>query len=272
METSRRKKLNQKQQKADIPVVILCGGMGTRLAEYTEVRPKPLVEVGGRPILWHIMKHYARYGFHEFYLALGYKGEQIKKYFLDFYTLGQDFSVSLENGHVTTINESNGEPWQVHLIDTGQQTLTGGRLKRLEPLIGARTFMMTYGDGVSNANLDELLAFHKNQKGMVTLTAVRPPARFGALEFEGHQIRHFKEKSTLHEGWINGGFFVIEPAALNYVGKDVMWEHGPMERLATEGHLYAYQHHGFWQCMDTARDLQYLETLWGTGNAPWRSW
>lgn len=272
MKTYRRKKLRRKSKKVDIPVVILCGGMGTRLSEYTDVIPKPLVEIGGRPILWHIMKHYAHYGFHEFYLALGYKGELIKRYFLDFYALSQDFSVSLEDGHVRTINENNGEPWQAHLIDTGQNTLTGGRLKKLAPFIDKGTFMMTYGDGVSNVNLDELFAFHKKKEGMVTLTAVRPPARFGALEFDGHQIRHFKEKSTLHEGWINGGFFIIEPDALRYIEKDVMWEHDPMERLAKEGHLFAYQHNGFWQCMDTARDLRYLETLWSSGNAPWKSW
>lgn len=272
MEKSKKKKQDNNSSQTDIPVVILCGGMGTRLAEYTEVRPKPLVEIGGKPILWHIMKHYAHYGFHEFYLALGYKGEQIKKYFLDFYALSQDFSVSLENGQVRSINNSNGVPWQVHLIDTGQQTLTGGRLKKLEPLVGKKRFMMTYGDGVSNVNLDELLAFHESQKGKVTLTAVHPPARFGALEFDGHQIRHFKEKSTLHEGWINGGFFVIEPEAMAYIKNDVMWEHDPMERLAQDGHLYAYQHNGFWQCMDTARDMQYLESLWSTGNAPWKTW
>jgi len=269
MKTVYKKKVVRKTKAQNIPVVILCGGMGTRLAEYTEVRPKPMVEIGGKPILWHIMKHYAHYGFHEFYLALGYKGEQIKKYFLDFYALNQDFTVSLENGHVRTINESNGDHWQVHLIDTGQQTLTGGRMKKLEPLIGKRRFMMTYGDGVSDVNLDELYSFHQRQNSIVTLTAVRPPARFGALEFDGYQIRQFKEKSTIHEGWINGGYFVIEPEAMNYIEKDVMWEHDPMERLAMEGHLYAYQHNGFWQCMDTARDLQYLEALWNNGNAPW---
>jgi len=256
----------------NIPVVILCGGLGTRLSEYTEVRPKPLVEIGGRPILWHIMKHYSRYGFNEFYLALGYKSEQIKKYFMDFYALSQDFAVSLENGQVRMIKENGVEPWQIHLIDTGQNTLTGGRMKKMAPMIGNGTFMMTYGDGVSNVNLDALLAFHREQKAMVTLTAVRPPARFGALEFDGHQIRHFKEKSTIHEGWINGGFFVIEPQALPYIEKDVMWEHDPMERLAEEGHLYAYQHHDFWQCMDTARDLKYLEQLWESGNPLWKTW
>jgi glucose-1-phosphate cytidylyltransferase len=256
----------------NIPVVILCGGMGTRLAEQTEVRPKPLVEIGGRPILWHIMKHYARYGFDEFALALGYKGEQIKRYFLDYYTLGRDLTVCLEDGQVQTLNRNEMEHWRVHLVDTGLNTLTGGRLKRLEPLIGRGTFMLTYGDGVGDVDLDALLAFHRSHGELVTLTAVRPPARFGALEFEGERIRHFKEKSTLHEGWINGGFFVVEPEALRYIEGDVMWEHAPMERLAEEGQLCAYRHEGFWQCMDTLRDLKYLESLWESGNPPWKIW
>jgi glucose-1-phosphate cytidylyltransferase len=253
----------------DIPVVILCGGMGTRLAEQTEVRPKPLVEVGGRPILWHIMQHYARYGFDEFVLALGYKGEQIKRYFLDFYAMGRDLAVSLKDGQVHVLNHNDAEHWRVHLVDTGQATLTGGRLKRLEPLIGKGVFMLTYGDGVSDVDLGKLLAFHRSHDGLVTLTAVRPPARFGALEFDGNRIRHFKEKSTLQEGWINGGFFVVEPQALDYIKDDVMWEHAPMERLAEEGQLYAYRHEGFWQCMDTLRDLRYLESLWESGQPPW---
>lgn len=256
----------------NIPVVILCGGMGTRLVEQTEVRPKPLVEIGGKPILWHIMKHYSKYGFKEFYLALGYKGEQIKRYFLDFYALGTDFVVSLKNGDVKTLNQNRFENWKVHLIDTGQTTLTGGRLKKIETFINKKTFMMTYGDGVSDVNLEKLLEFHKKNGGLVTLTAVRPPARFGALEFDGNRIRHFKEKSVLHEGWINGGFFVIEPQALEYIKYDVMWEHEPMERLAEEGELYAYRHEGFWQCMDTLRDLKYLESLWDAGNPPWKTW
>jgi glucose-1-phosphate cytidylyltransferase len=258
--------------KKSMPVVILCGGMGTRLGEMTEVRPKPLVEIGGRPILWHIMKHYSRYGFNEFYLALGYKGEMIKRYFLNFYTLGQDFSVSLRSGKVRTLNNTNTEPWEVHLVDTGQATLTGGRLKKLADFIDKRPFMMTYGYGVSELHLDKLLAFHRRKKGLVTLTAVRPPARFGALEFDGDQIRRFKEKSTLHEGWINGGFFVIEPEALAYIDSDVMWEHAPMERLADDGRLYAYRHEGFWQCMDTLRDLKYLESLWASGKPLWKTW
>ncbi len=255
-----------------IPVVILCGGMGTRLAEQTEIRPKPMVEIGGQPILWHIMKHYSYYGFNEFILALGYKGEQIKRYFLEFYSLGRDFTVTLENGKVHTIKDNKVDPWRVHLVDTGQASLTGWRLKQLEPLTGKGTFMMTYGDGVSNVNLKKLLEFHRSQSGLVTLTAVRPPARFGALKFEGNRIRHFKEKSTLHEGWINGGFFVIEPKALSYIKEDVMWEHAPMECLAEEGQLYAYKHEGFWQCMDTLRELRYLESLWDSDAPPWKIW
>ena len=253
-----------------IPVVILCGGMGTRLAEMTEVRPKPLIEIGGRPILWHIMRHYSHYGSREFVLALGYKGEQIKRYFLEFHSLNRDFTVSLEDGQVHPLSNNEGEPWQVHLVDTGQGTLTGGRLKRLEHLIGKGTFMMTYGDGVSDVDLDNLLDFHRHQESLVTLTAVRSPARFGALEFDGHRIRHFKEKSTLHEGWINGGFFVVEPEALEYIENDVLWEHAPLERLAEDGQLCAYRHEGFWQCVDTLRDLRYLESLWESENPPWK--
>jgi glucose-1-phosphate cytidylyltransferase len=255
-----------------IPVVILCGGLGARLAEQTEVRPKPLVEIGGRPILWHIMKHYSRYGFNEFVLALGYKGEQIKRYFMDYHALGRDLTISLLDGQVVPLNHKNVDPWQVHLVDTGNDSLTGLRLKQLEPLIGKGTFMLTYGDGVGNVCLDKLLAFHRSRGGLVTLTAVRPPARFGALEFDGDQIRHFKEKSTLHEGWINGGFSIVEPAALKYIEGDVMWEHAPLETLAAQGHLFAYRHEAFWQCMDTVRDLRYLESLWDSGNAPWKTW
>lgn len=256
----------------NMPVVILCGGMGTRLREETEFKPKPMVEIGGQPILWHIMKYYSHYGSNEFILALGYKGEQIKRYFLEFHTLSRDFTVSLEDGQVQALKHNSLERWRVHLVDTGADTLTGGRLKKLEHLIGQRTFMLTYGDGLGDVALDKLLSFHRSQGGLVTLTAVRPPARFGALEFEGNRIRHFKEKSILHEGWINGGFFVVEPEALNYIKADVMWEHAPMERLAVDGQLFAYQHEGFWQCMDTLRDLKYLESLWESGKPPWKTW
>ena len=257
----------------NIPVVILCGGMGTRLSEETEARPKPLVEIGHRPILWHIMKHYSRHGFNDFFLALGFKGEQIKRYFREFYELNRDFVISLEDGHVRMLNHNTTEPWKIHLVDTGLASLTGTRLKTLQSLIGGRTFMMTYGDGVGNVDLPTLLDFHRSHGGLVTLTAVRPPARFGALEFEGSRVRHFKEKSTLQEGWINGGFFVIEPKALEYVDEgNVMWEHAPMERLAAEGQLHAYKHEGFWQCMDTVRDVRYLESLWASGNPQWKTW
>ncbi len=258
--------------KDKMPVVILCGGMGTRLAEQTEIRPKPLVEIGGKPILWHIMKHYSHYGFNEFILALGYKGEMIKRYFLDFYSLNQNFTINLADGNVQIIKENHGEKWIVHLVDTGLNTLTGGRLQKLVPLLNKKTFMMTYGDGVSDVNLDKVIKFHRENKGLVTLTAVRPPARFGALEFEGNRIHHFKEKSILHEGWINGGFFIIQKEALNYITKEVMWEHDPLETLTNDKKLYAYKHEGFWQCMDTTRDLNYLESLWASNQAPWKSW
>jgi glucose-1-phosphate cytidylyltransferase len=246
--------------------------MGSRLAEHTNLIPKPLVEIGHKPILWHIMKHYSKYGFNKFYLALGYKGEQIKRYFLEFYSLGQDFTVSLKDGQVEVLHQKHVEPWEVHLVDTGEKTLTGGRIKLLEPLIGGKTFMMTYGDGVGTVNLKELLEFHHKERALVTLTAVRPPARFGALEFNGNRVCNFKEKTKLSEGWINGGFFVIEPGALDYITEDVLWEHDPMERLAAEGKLFAYKHLDFWQCMDTVRDRMYLEALWETGNPPWKTW
>jgi len=233
-----------------MPVVILCGGKGTRLGAMTETIPKPMVEIGGRPILWHIMKHYAHYGHDEFILALGYKGEQIRYYFDNF----------------------KGEDWTVHLVDTGEDTLTGNRMQRAAQLIAGRTFMMTYGDGVGTVDIDKLLSFHKAHGGLVTLTAVCPPARFGALEFDGDSISHFKEKSVSKGAWINGGFFVIEPEALRWIDGDTMWEHAPMESLADGGELYAYKHEGFWQCMDTLRDLEYLRAQWSGGNPPWKTW
>lgn len=258
--------------KENIPVVILCGGMGTRLAERTQDCPKPLVEIGHKPMLWHIMKHYTVYNFNKFVIALGYKGEQIKRYFLDFYYANRDVSVNLRDGTVSTAAEEKAESWDVHMVDTGLATLTGGRLKRLQPLLNHGTFMMTYGDGVGTIDLDRLLEFHYNKGGLVTVTAVRPPARFGALEFEGDRVVRFKEKTKLSEGWINGGFFVIEPEALDYIASDVMWEHAPLESLAQDGKLFAYRHEDFWQCVDTLRDLRYLESLWESGNPPWKQW
>jgi glucose-1-phosphate cytidylyltransferase len=257
----------------NIPVVILCGGMGTRLTEQTEVRPKPLVEIGGRPILWHIMKHYSHYGFSEFVLALGYKGEQIKQYFLDFYTLGQDFTVSLEDGQVCMLNRNTVEPWRVHLVDTGQATQTGGRLKRLESIVRGGTFMMTYGDGVANISIQALNDFHSRHGKLATISAVRPPARFGGLGFNGDLVTHFEEKPQIGEGWINGGFFVLEPKVLEYIDGDAtVWEREPLESLARAEQLVAYRHDGFWQCMDTLRDVRLLEGLWERGNAPWKVW
>ncbi len=260
------------ERNKDIPVVILCGGFGTRLSEHTSVIPKPMVEIGGRPMLWHIMKYYSHFGFHEFILALGYKGDYIKRYFMDFYCLCQDLTVTLEDGKVSTHDYHCVEPWKVHLVDTGMESLTGERLKRLAPVINNRRFMMTYGDGVADINLDELLSRHEEMKGLVTITAVQPPARFGALQIAGDQVVGFKEKTTLKESWINGGFFVIEPKALDYIHGNVMWEHDPLETLAREGKLSAYRHYTFWQCMDTLRDVKYLESLCENGAPPWQIW
>lgn len=257
----------------NVPVVILCGGQGTRLREETEFKPKPMVEIGGRPILWHIMKHYGRYGFTEFVLALGYRGELIKRYFLEFFSFSHNVAISLANGRVERLGCNGTEPWRVQMVDTGHATLTGGRLAALAPYIDGRTFMMTYGDGVGDVDLGRLLGMHRERGRLVTLTAVRPPARFGAIEFDRElTIRSFKEKPRMNEGWINGGFFVIEPGALDYVHGDVMWEHSPMEQLADEGQVCAYPHEGFWQCMDTVRDLRLLEQLWDAGQAPWKTW
>ena len=251
-------------------VAILAGGVGSRLAEETEVRPKPMVEIGGRPIIWHIMKHYHYYGFNEFVIALGYKGEYIKKYVVDYSSLHSNLRVDLRNGNVST-HGSNGHPdWKIDLIDTGLSTLTGGRIKRLAPYIGNETFMLTWGDGVSNVNLDELLRFHRSHGKLATLTAVRPTARFGHLNLEGDKISEFSEKPQTSEGWINGAFFVLEPEVFDYIdGDDTQWEKKPMEQLARDGELMAYKHKGFWQCMDTLRDKRLLQELWDSGQAPW---
>jgi len=253
-------------------VVILAGGYGTRLSEETEARPKPMVEIGGKPILWHIMKHYAHFGFKEFAVALGYKGESIKRYFLDYARLNSSFTVQFPSGDVLR-HASCQDDWTLHLMDTGLHTITGGRIKRLTPLIGHDAFMMTYGDGVSNVDLTKLLAFHREHKKLATVTAVRPPARFGGLVFNGDAVVKFTEKPQAGEGWINGGFFVLEPAVLDYIeGDETHWEGEPLERLAAEGQLVAYRHDDFWQCMDTLRDVRLLESLWTSGNAPWKVW
>ncbi|MGA7935424.1 MAG: glucose-1-phosphate cytidylyltransferase [Kovacikia sp.] len=254
-------------------VAILAGGLGTRLAEETETKPKPMVEVGGRPILWHIMRHYSHYDFKEFVIALGYKGEVIKKYMVDYCSLSSHLTVNLSSGLVKKHGSHNELDWTIDLIETGTKTNTGGRIKRLEPYIGKETFMLTWGDGVSDINLHDLLAFHRAHGKLATLTAVRPPARFGHLEIDGDQIVEFSEKPQTREGWINGAFFVLEPEVFDYIdGDDTQWEKEPLERLAADGQLMAYRHNSFWQCMDTVRDKKLLETLWQNGNAPWKIW
>jgi glucose-1-phosphate cytidylyltransferase len=256
-------------------VAILAGGVGSRLSEETEVKPKPMVEIGGWPILWHIMKHYAHYGYRDFAIALGYKGEVIKRYMVDYASLSGDLTVGLASGRVERNGDGHGvqiDDWTVRLIDTGQDTATGGRIKRLAPTIGNETFMCTWGDGVSNVDLDRLLDFHRSHGRYATMTAVRPPARFGHLELDGELISDFSEKPQIAEGWINGAFFVLEPEVFDYVdGDDVMWEREPLERLARDRQLMAYKHESFWQCMDTLRDKKLLEELWKSG-APWRTW
>ncbi|GAB4568738.1 MAG: glucose-1-phosphate cytidylyltransferase [Anaerolineae bacterium] len=253
-------------------VAILAGGFGSRLAEETEIRPKPMVEIGGRPILWHIMMHYAYYGFKNFVIALGYKGEYIKKYMVDYCSLNSNLTVNLATGEVQ-MNGGYKPDWTVELIDTGIHTQTGGRIKRLAPYLGNETFMLTWGDGVSDINLHDLLAFHRSHGKLATLTAVRPPARYGHLELDGNQVVEFSEKPQAKEGWINGAFFVLEPGIFDYIdGDDTVWEHEPLERLARDGQLMAYKHTGFWQCMDTLREKYRLEQLWQSGHAPWKIW
>lgn len=253
-------------------VVILAGGMGTRLAEETETRPKPMVTVGGQPILWHIMRHYDHYGFAQFVIALGYRGEYVKKYVMDYCALQGNLSVNTRTGRVQR-HGAQAPDWDIELVDTGVRTNTGGRLKRLAPYVGSETFMATWGDGVSDVDLNALLAFHRGHGRLATLTAVRPPARFGHIELDGDQIVEFSEKPQTREGRINGAYFVLEAGALDYVdGDDTQWEREPLERLAADGQLMAYQHDGFWQCMDTQRDKRRLESLWASGDAPWRVW
>jgi len=253
-------------------VLILAGGFGSRIQEETSVRPKPMVEIGGQPILWHLMKIYAAHGFKEFIVALGYRGEIIKNYFLNYYHLRNSFSINLSNGN-REVYKTGEEDWLVHLIETGLNTQTGGRIKRLSEWISGETFMMTYGDGVADIDIRDLMSFHRDHGKLVTISAVRPPARFGGLAFQGDLVAEFIEKPQIGEGWINGGFFVMEPGALEYIeGDETIFERDPLERLAREGQLVAYRHEGFWQCMDTLRDVRLLEGLWESGNPPWKKW
>lgn len=253
-------------------VAILAGGLGTRLGELTATLPKPMIEIGGRPILWHIMMHYAHYGHRDFTIALGYKGDIIKKYIADLCILTGDMHVDLERRTIET-RRSVELNWRIALVDTGINTQTGGRVKRLGDHVGGETFMLTWGDGVSTVDLDALLEFHRAHGRLATVTAVRPPARFGHLELDGDRVVRFEEKPPTAEGWINGAFFVLEPAVLDYIdGDHTHFEREPLERLARDGELMAFRHDGFWQCMDTLRDKQRLDELWDTGNAPWKVW
>ena len=249
-------------------VILLAGGFGTRLAEYTDVIPKPMVPIGGKPILWHIMNSYAHFGHNDFYVALGYKATVVKEYFLNYRALNADFSVNLGSGFVTP-HQIDSVDWSVTLVNTGEATMTGGRVKRLQSFIGNETCMLTYGDGLADIDMDALLEFHRSHGKMVTVSAVRPTARFGELEIDGDSVRSFKEKPQLHEGWINGGFFVIEPGFFDLIdGDGVMLEREPLERAVALGELMSYRHNGFWHCMDTKRDHELLESSWAKG-ASW---
>ena len=251
-------------------VIILAGGFGTRLSEYTESIPKPMVTVGGKPILWHIMNTYAKFDHKDFYVALGYKADVIKEYFLNYRTLNSDFTVNLSNGSIVE-HQQDAVDWKVSLVDTGLNSMTGGRIKRMQNFIGNEPFLLTYGDGVADIDIDSLVKFHKSHGKMVTVSAVHPGARFGELDIDSSVVTSFKEKPQVTQGWINGGYFVIEPEFFNMIeGDSTILEKEPLEKVAQMGELMSYQHDGFWQCMDTKRDRDSLEDLWKTGSAPWK--
>ncbi len=253
-------------------VVILAGGLGTRLQEETLIKPKPMVEVGGSPILWHIMKIYAAQGFNEFVVSMGYRSDVIKQYFLNYHYINNDITVDLKSNQVT-FHQKKADDWVIHLVDTGVQSETGGRIRRLAHILGDETFMLTYGDGVADIDLAALTAMHQKHGKLVTVTAVHPPARFGGLTLEDQQVSRFAEKLQVGDGWINGGFFVLDPRVLSYIENDFTpWEGPPMDRLVREGQVAAYKHQGFWQCMDTPRDMRLLDSLWAEGSAPWKVW
>jgi glucose-1-phosphate cytidylyltransferase len=253
-----------------VKVIILAGGFGTRLSEYTETIPKPMVTVGGKPIIWHIMRSYAHFGHKDFYLALGYKAEVVKEYFLHYRSLNADFTVDLSNGSIVP-HQTDETDWKVTLVQTGLESLTGGRVKRLQEFISNEQFMLTYGDGVADIDLDALLKFHKSHGKMVTVSAVHPGARFGEIEMQEQQVISFQEKPQTGQGWINGGYFIIEPEFFELIeGDQTILEREPLERVAAMGQLMAFHHDGYWQCMDTKRDRDQLEELWESGHAPWK--
>jgi glucose-1-phosphate cytidylyltransferase len=252
--------------------VILAGGFGTRISEEAHLKPKPMVEIGGRPILWHVMKIYAAHGINEFVICAGYKGYVIKEYFANYFLHMSDVTFDMRENRME-VHQRRSEPWRVTIVDTGESTMTGGRLRRVREYLGSETFCFTYGDGVGAVNVQESVAFHRRMQRLATVTAVQPPGRYGALVAEDGLVRQFQEKPQGDGAWINGGFFVLEPQAIEYIADDdTIWERGPLERLARDGQIAAYEHHGFWQPMDTLREKNLLEELWASGRAPWKVW
>lgn len=253
-------------------IVILAGGLGTRISEETQIKPKPMVEIGGRPILWHIMKIYSSYGFNDFIVCLGYKGYVIKEYFANYFLHMSDITFDMSSNNMT-VHAAKAEPWRVTLVNTGDETMTGGRLKRVADFLGDEPFCLTYGDGVSDVPIDKLVAFHRAEGRLATMTAAMPPGRFGAIDLDGTAVRRFVEKPRGDGSWINGGFFVLSPKVVDLIDNDMtVWERAPLETLAAEGQLSAFLHEGFWHPMDTLRDKNYLEELWSSGKAPWKVW
>lgn len=253
-------------------VVILAGGLGSRISEESHLKPKPMVEIGGMPILWHIMKIYSHYGIREFVICLGYKGYVIKEYFANYFLHMSDVTFDMTNNGME-VHQRHSEPWRVTLVNTGEETLTGGRLKRVKDYIGDESFCFTYGDGVADIRIDKLIEHHRHSGRLATITAIQPPGRYGALQIEGIDVHNFSEKPAGDNAWINGGFFVLEPSVIDLIeGDDTSWEVGPLQHLAEQGELTAYKHSGFWQAMDTLRDRNQLESLWRRGNAPWKVW
>lgn len=262
----------KKEGISSVQAVILAGGAGTRIAEETNIKPKPMIEIGGKPILWHIMKIYSSYGIRDFIICVGYKGYMIKEYFANYPLHMSDITFDMAHNS-TKVHQRSAEPWRVTLVDTGESTMTGGRLKRIAKYIKGKLFCLTYGDGVSDVNISRLIEFHKSKKALATVTAARMPGRFGALELTGEKVSGFQEKPQGDGGWINGGFFVLSPKVISYIKDDkTVWENEPMEHLSTNNQLSAYKHHGFWHPMDTLRDKNYLEDLWTSGKAPWKIW
>ena len=257
---------------SEMKAVILAGGMGTRISEESQTKPKPMIEIGGKPILWHILKIYSHHGINNFVICCGYKGYMIKEYFANYFLHNSDVTFDLKSNSVK-IHQNKSEPWNITLVDTGEQTLTGGRLKRVSKYIGNEDFCFTYGDGLSDLNLNELISFHKKKGGLATLAGVQPPGRFGALNLNGDKVINFKEKPDGDGGWINGGFFILSPKVLNYIENDqTIWEKDPIEKLSSEGNLFVFKHSGFWMSMDTMRDKNALEEMWKKNNAPWKIW